>query len=327
MLCIYKTDKTGKVVHTEDVVPGCWINLEAPTKEEIARVCKDTGIAPDFIQDALDREEKPRIDWEDSDQTKFVLIDVPIDDETNDDVSFDTLPLGMITVRDDIFITVSLQNTEVVNRFKSGYRRKFSTRLKSRFVLQIFYEAASSYLKCLKVLNKEKDTVEHELAKTYKNPELLALLNIQKSLVYFETSLKANESVMEKLLRGKTMTLYEDDEEALEDAIIENKQALERLGKHDGRIWFADIEQLVLDHALLDERDHFPSNSHGGSRILGDERGGTDARQSMGVLDRVLGQHRSKRHHQLADQQTQSVKPASLYCLMCRSPVSALRDK
>lgn len=227
MLCIYKTDKTGKVVHAEDVVPGCWINLEAPTKEEIARVCKDTGIAPDFIQDALDREEKPRIDWEDSDQTKFVLIDVPIDDETNDDVSFDTLPLGMIIVRDDIFITVSLQNTEVVNRFKSGYRRKFSTRLKSRFVLQIFYEAASSYLKCLKVLNKEKDTVEHELAKTYKNPELLALLNIQKSLVYFETSLKANESVMEKLLRGKTMTLYEDDEEALEDAIIENKQALE----------------------------------------------------------------------------------------------------
>lgn len=158
-----------------------------------------------------------------------MLIDVPIKVDGNAEgvMSYDTLPLGMIVVRDEIFITVSLQSTPVVDRFKNGYRRMFSTELKSRFVLQLFYEAASSYLMYLKALNKEKDRIESELAKTYKNPELLALLDIQKSLVYFETSLKANESVMEKLQRGKSLTLYDEDAEALDDAIIENKQAIE----------------------------------------------------------------------------------------------------
>lgn len=214
---------------TDKIEPGCWVNLEAPTDAEIAQVCREARITSEFISDALDREEKPRIDRDDESGTKFVLIDVPVDDDTGrDGVSYDTLPLGMIIVRDDIFVTVSLQHTDVIGRFKSGYRRrKFSTRLKSRFVLQVFYEAASSYLSCLKALDKEKDRVEGELARTYKNPELLALLDIQKSLVYFETSLKANESVMKKLLRGKSLTLYDEDEEALEDAIIENKQALE----------------------------------------------------------------------------------------------------
>lgn len=230
MLTIYKSDPTTKKpVETDKIVSGCWVNLEAPSQEEIAKVCQDAKISADFIGDALDREEKPRLDRDDDEDTRFVLIDVPIkiDGSSDDTISFDTVPLGMIIVRDEIFITVSLEHTSVVNRFKNGYRRAFSTRLKSRFVLQLFYESASGYLACLKVLNKEKDRVEGELAKTYKNPELLALLDIQKSFVYFETSLKANESVMEKLLRGKSLTLYDDDEEALEDAIIENKQALE----------------------------------------------------------------------------------------------------
>lgn len=230
MLTIYKSDPTTKKpVETTEITNGCWIDLEAPTQEEIAKVCSAANISPDFISDALDREEKPRIDRDDDDDTKFVLIDVPIkiDGTSEDTTSFDTVPLGMIIVRDDIFITVSLERTSVVSRFKNGYRRAFSTKLKSRFVLQLFYEAASGYLACLKVLNKEKDRIESELARTYKNPELLALLDIQKSFVYFETSIKANEAVMEKLLRGNALTLYDDDEEALEDAIIENKQALE----------------------------------------------------------------------------------------------------
>lgn len=229
MLSIYKTDSiTRQPQETDTIEPGCWVNLESPTQSEIAKVCEDARINSDFITDALDRSEKPRIDRDEDDDTKFVLIDVPVDTSDEDSISFDTIPLGMIIVRDDIFITVSRENTEVVNRFKSGYRRRqFSTRLKSRFVLQIFYESASSYLKNLRALEQEKTRVEDILAKTYQNPELLALLDIQKSLVYFETSLKANESVMEKLLRGKNLTLYDDDEEALEDAIIENKQALE----------------------------------------------------------------------------------------------------
>lgn len=229
MLSIYTMDKTTrKPVETQDISVGCWVNLEAPTRDEVSFVANAAGISTEFIDYALDREEKPRLDKDDDENTKLVLIDVPIavkgDDNTS---SFDTVPLGMIIVRDDIFITVSLENTRVANRFKSGYKKAFSTKLKSRFVLQVFYESASFYLSCLKVLNREKTRIEQELACTYRNPELLALLDIQKSLVYFETSLKANEAVMEKLLRGTYLTLYDDDEEDLQDAIIENKQALE----------------------------------------------------------------------------------------------------
>lgn len=230
MMTIYKSPSKGaKPAQSDTIESGCWVNLEAPTSEEIAKLCDAVNISTDFITDALDREEKPRLDRDEDEDTRFVLIDVPVKAEGNAEgvMSYDTLPLGMIIVRDEIFITVSLQSTTVVDCFKNGYRRVFSTALRSRFVLQLFYESASSYLKCLKALNREKDRIEGELAQTYRNPELLALLDIQKSLVYFETSLKANESVMEKLLRGKSFTMYDDDEEALQDAIIENKQAIE----------------------------------------------------------------------------------------------------
>jgi magnesium transporter len=60
-----------------------------------------------------------------------------------------------------------------------------------------------------------------------RNQELIRLLSLEKSLVYFTTSLKANEAVMEKLLRGKHIKMYEEDEDILEDAIVENRQAIE----------------------------------------------------------------------------------------------------
>ena len=98
---------------------------------------------------------------------------------------------------------------------------------KIRFIFQIFYENASVFLRLLKQINKETEVAESILKKTQQNQELLKLLNLEKGLVYFTTSLKANEIVMEKTLRGKIIKLYDEDEDLLEDAIIENKQAIE----------------------------------------------------------------------------------------------------
>lgn len=230
MVSIYQTDlATGRLVEVPAVARGCWVNLVSPTADEVATVCQEAHISSEFIDYALDREEKPRIDRDEDERTELILIDVPIETpgEAKGVASFDTIPLGIIIVRDEILITVSLESVQTVGIFASGRRHRFSTALKSRFVLQIFLESASNYLACLKTLNKERSRVEAELAATYKNQELLRLLDVQKSLVYFETSLKANEAVMERLQRGKTMPLYNDDDEILEDAIIENKQALE----------------------------------------------------------------------------------------------------
>ena len=138
------------------------------------------------------------------------------------------MPLGMIVVRDDYFITVSLKQNRVISELeKSKAKNNIITYKKSRIILQIFYKNAELYLKYLKKINKETEIAESVLKSSLKNKELLKMLSLEKSLVYFTTSLKSNEVVMEKTLRGRIIKLYEEDEDILEDAIIENKQAME----------------------------------------------------------------------------------------------------
>ena len=45
--------------------------------------------------------------------------------------------------------------------------------------------------------------------------------------MYFSTSLKSDETTLEKLMRGKYIKLYEDDQDLLEDVLIEIKQSIE----------------------------------------------------------------------------------------------------
>lgn len=105
--------------------------------------------------------------------------------------------------------------------------KNFQTYKKTRFIFQILYLNSSYYLNYLKQINKETEIAEYILKNSMQNKELLKLLSLEKSLVYFTTSLKSNEIVMEKTLRGKIVKLYEEDEEILEDAITENRQAIE----------------------------------------------------------------------------------------------------
>jgi magnesium transporter len=228
LLNIYNTNlENGNFEEVTEITKGCWINLKKPTEEEIQAVCQKVNIERDFIGYALDYEEKPRIDQEEKDGTTLFIIDIPNVKKTEQGFLYYTIPLGMIVVRDDFFITVCLEDSKIIDGFKSGKYKSFSTFKKSRFILQILYKNAEYYLSYLKRINKEKELAENVLKKSMKNKELLKLQDIQKSLVYFETSIKANELVMEKTLKGKYIKLYEEDEDILEDAIIENRQAME----------------------------------------------------------------------------------------------------
>ena len=137
------------------------------------------------------------------------------------------MPLGMIFVRDDYFITVSLRKNKVIESFEKMKIKNFVTYKKSRFLFQILYLNASLYLTYLKQINKETEIAEYILKNSMRNKELLKMLNLEKGLIYFMTSLKSNEVVMEKKVRGRIIKLYEDDEDILEDAITENRQAIE----------------------------------------------------------------------------------------------------
>ena len=228
MLKIYNTDlETHKIEEIQEFKKGSWINLVNPSEEEIKDVCESINIQDDFIRDALDNEEKARIDREENDDTILFVIDVPIIEKGEENDIYTTMPLGMIIVRDDFFITVSLKKNKVIEDFEKRKVKYFQTYKKSRFILQILYLNSSYYLTFLKQINKETEIAEYILKNSMKNKELLKLLSLEKGLVYFTTSLKSNEIVMEKTMRGKIIKLYEEDEDILEDAITENRQAIE----------------------------------------------------------------------------------------------------
>ena len=229
MIKMYNTNlETGKTEETHEYKKGNWINMIAPTEEEIKKVCKKLKIQEDFIRYSLDYEEKARIDIEEDDSTILFIIDVPIIEKENNEQVYSTMPLGMIVVRDDYFITVSLKQNRVISELeKTKEKNNIITYKKSRMILQVFYKNAELYLKYLKKINKETEIAENVLKNSLKNKELLKMLSLEKSLVYFTTSLKSNEVVTEKTLRGKIIKLYDEDEDILEDSIIENKQAIE----------------------------------------------------------------------------------------------------
>lgn len=227
MIKIYNTKlDTNKTELTKEYKKGSWINMVSPTEKEIRDVCKNVKISEDFIRYSLDNEEKARIDIEDDGTTLFI-VDVPITEKENDSEIYTTMPIGMIVVRDDYFITVSLKNNRIIKEMESKVNKSITTYKKSRLIFQILYQNAAAFLTLLKKINKETEIAENVLKTSMKNKELLKLLNLEKGLVYFTTSLKANEIVMEKTLRGKIIKLYDEDEDILEDAIIENKQAIE----------------------------------------------------------------------------------------------------
>ena len=228
MLKIYNTDiETGNIEEIKEFQKGSWISLVNPSEAEIKKVCESLEIEEDLIRDPLDFEEKARIEVEEEDNTILFVVDVPIIERHEENEIYSTMPLGMIVVRDDFFITVSLRKNRIIEDFEKRKIKNFQTFKKSRFIFQILYLNSSYYLNHLKQINKETEIAEYILKNSMRNKELLKLLNLEKSLVYFTTSLKSNELVMEKTMRGKIIKLYEDDEDILEDAITENKQAIE----------------------------------------------------------------------------------------------------
>ncbi|HHW36458.1 MAG TPA: magnesium transporter CorA family protein [Bacillales bacterium] len=230
MLKTFITNELGDIQETTDIVKGCWVNLISPTEEEINYTANQLQIPMDFLKDPLDEEERSRIEKEDD--NILIIINMPL--VTRDEFDrpiYDTIPLGMIITK-DCFVTICLKDNPIFHLFSQNKVKQFFTFKKTRFALQMLYLTATSYLRFLKQINKQTDEIESELHQSMKNKELFSLLNLEKSLVYFMTSLKSNNIVMQKMLRSSYLRMYEDDKELLEDVIIENQQAIEMAETH-----------------------------------------------------------------------------------------------
>ncbi|ERT69811.1 MAG: magnesium transporter CorA family protein [Cetobacterium somerae] len=200
-----------------------WIHLSNPTEEEIRVVTNSFDIPEEHIRAALDEEEKARLEIDDD--IILVIIDVPIHDENNR-CSFTTVPLGIILLKDHI-LTVSTVKLSLIEEFVQGRIKSFFTFKKTRFILQMLFRNSTYFLLYLKQIGRISDNIERQLKNNLRNQELMLLLELEKSLVYFTTSLKSNEAVLERMMRTEIVKRYPDDLELLEDVIIETKQAIE----------------------------------------------------------------------------------------------------
>lgn len=230
MLDIFKTiDDT--LFKLEEIEDGAWISLVDPTTEELDFIEDELGVDRDFLRAALDEEESARLESE-NDQV-LILVDTPYVEKTDDRIIYETLPLGII-ITDNNIITICLKNSIVLDQFEKNSIRTFYTYKKYRFLYQILYKNAQRYLLYLRQIDKMSNYIETQLHQSMKNKELMQLMDLEKSLVYITTSLKANQVVLEKILRLNVIKKYSDDEDLLEDVIIENKQAIEMANIYSG---------------------------------------------------------------------------------------------
>lgn len=223
MIKIYKSQETA-LDEIDEITNGCWINLTNPTEKELEEVSEKTGLYMEFLKAPLDEEESSRLEIDD-DQT-FIIVDIPVMDAERKSVQYYTIPLGII-LNENLIVTICLKENRAIEDFILRKVKTFYTYKKSRFILQILYRIATYYLIYLKQIDKASHVIEEKLHKSMKNKELIQLLSLEKSLVYFSTSLKANEITLEKMLKLDIIQKYPEDQDVLEDVIIENKQAIE----------------------------------------------------------------------------------------------------
>jgi len=223
MLKIFKS--FGGYFEINHAEKNCWINVLQPSADEIARLQEEFNIPQEIIQDILDVDERPRVEFDD--EWSLIIFRIPISSPSNG-VPFFTVPLG-IFMTDELTVTLcSIENEVLLFDQPSLYREK-GQNLNDvfNFILKLFLRSATTYLRYLKHINQQTALIEADLEASIKNEELNKLLKMEKCLVYFITPLKANETVLAKLRNSKRATLSEINEDLLEDAFIENKQALD----------------------------------------------------------------------------------------------------
>ena len=224
MINIYEVvDK--KLNNTNHIKKGSWIDLVNPTSQEIDTLVLNTQIDREILIKLLDEEELPRI--EKRGEETVIILDTPYMPDNTYKHKYKTNPLGIIVSEKGYIITISLKEQPFLDYFKNNELENLKTKGKDNFILQIFIMVAGIYQKELTSINEYIDSKEKVLLKSTNNKELVNLLNIEKTLVYFITSLKANEIALEKLAKGNIISIDKKDEELLEDALIETKQAIE----------------------------------------------------------------------------------------------------
>ncbi|MFM2364154.1 MAG: magnesium transporter CorA family protein [Sphingobacteriales bacterium] len=205
---------------------GSWVNILPPLKqEEFSELSTGLEIPLDFLTDSLDIDERSR--FEEDDNVKLVVIKTPTENNSfNDsDALYITIPICIILTHNQI-VTVNSFENGAIKKFLNTFQNRHPDK-KNMMVLKIFEKIIQTYMEFLKEINIKRNSIEQKLYDSSENEQLLQLMRIQKSLVYFVTALRSNEMLLMKLERTNFLSLNEDEREFLNDLVVDNSQALE----------------------------------------------------------------------------------------------------
>ena len=222
MVKYYKTD--DRKIHEEEMIQnGVWIQMVNPSVAEGQMVADALGVDIEDVLAALDEEESSRIELQDG--YTLILVDIPSIEIRHEKESYTTIPLGIIITQDEI-ITVCTEDTPVLQAFLNNRVKEFSTKKKLRFVYQILYRIAVLYQSDLRIIDKMRTEIEERVGDDTEEVDLIALHELESTLVYFATSLRANGVVLDRLTRYKRLEQYPEDKELLGDVIVENRDII-----------------------------------------------------------------------------------------------------
>lgn len=228
MFTIYRWEG-GALKEVPELTGACWINLADPSTEEIARAQELTRVPREFLTDPLDKDERPRLEIDEG--VTLLIVHVPYHEPHENLIPFHTLPLGIV-LTDSHVITICNRQTPVTSTFLDQIRRVCPPDDQFRFAFQILWHSAILYLRYLRDVRQRADMVEQDLHESISNEALMRLLNIEKSLVYFTTSLKANDILIGRLEHTRQLDIPDKDLDILEDVAVEYRQALEMATIH-----------------------------------------------------------------------------------------------
>lgn len=216
--------RNGKLERSKRIEKDCWVNIVNPSRKELEYLSEHFAIPHDFLAASLDMDEIARTEVEND--VTLLIVKAPFFDESSTDILYFTLPIGII-LANGFIITISSKPVGVIADFINGKVRNFSTSNRPRFILQLFFRSTLLYLQYLKQINNAATIIQKKLEQSSQNKQLIKLLNIEKSLVYFTTSLKSNAFVLERLQKMPLMEIDGANRSLFDDITIESKQAIE----------------------------------------------------------------------------------------------------
>ena len=220
MMTVYRQGEKA-LLPIEKPEPNCWINITQPDNYEISCLINDYGLDAEVLNDILDTDEQARIE-KDEDKV-FLIVRIPIFRKDREQ-PYSTIPLGIILFK-DMILTICLQENEILHDMITGKAKRFFLDNAKIFLLTVFSRVSFYYLRYLKEINRKCEQTEKQLLRAVKNKELIQLFTLEKSLVFFATSLKSNEFLFGRI--QKSSVFSENETELLDDVITDNRQAIE----------------------------------------------------------------------------------------------------